>query len=173
MPVVHVDARNLGRVLQKHFRDRQAMLAAATYEVAHRGAAEAVRITNAEGLVYLGTYKRGFRVIDPGGRVTLGGRRDMRFNVRKGATLRNDTPYAGVIELGRRPNRPGPPVAPIREWVRRKLGLTGRELESATFAIRLAIHRHGSRPRFVMRRVYEKMKVWFRAEAERRLRAGR
>ena len=158
MPTVQVDARNLQRALQDHFATRRASLMKATEEVAHRGVAHAVGLTNADGLVYLGAYKRGFKVVPPVGD--------------RGAVLRNDTPYAAVTEWGRRPMRPGPPVAPIREWVRLKLGLSGDELERATFLIRRHIHIHGSRPHLIMHRTYLQMKGWFKAEAERRLRAG-
>lgn len=72
----------------------------------------------------------------------------------KSPQLRNDTPYAGVIEHGRRPNRPGPPLAPIVDWVRRKmLGMKrpGKrpsattvhweaEIESIAWAIKQATH---------------------------------
>lgn len=158
MPSVKVDAKNLGNVLKKHFADKQELLKKASLAVAYQGQAYAVTLTNQEGLVYLGVYKRGWMV---------------RPRPGKGAELRNDTPYGPVIEYGRRPNRPGPPIDPIREWVRIKLGLSGDELERAAWAIRNAIHRRGTRPKFVMRRTYERMKLWFRAEAERRLRAGR
>lgn len=156
MPTVYVNARDLPAVLRKHFENRAASLIAATNEVAMRGMADAVATTNTENLVDLGTYKRGFRVVMASG----------------GAQLRNDTPYAAVIEYGRRPNRPGPPLDPIRRWVERKLGLTGPEADRAAFAIRRAIHQRGLRPRWVMKRTYERMKLWFKAEAERRLHLG-
>ena len=38
----------------------------------------------------------------------------------EGATLSNEAPYFPVIDLGRRPNRPGPPLEPILQWVLRK-----------------------------------------------------
>lgn len=154
MPVVKVDRRNLGNALKAHMRARQRDLEAAALETCHRGVAEAVRLTDEEDLVDLGAYKAGFRVA-------------------RGATgpeLRNDTPYAAVIEWGRRPNRPGPPVSPIREWVRRKLGLEGAELERVAWKIREAIHRKGTRPRFIMTRVQKSMRGWFREAVGRRLR---
>lgn len=159
MPVVYVDKKDLAAVLQKHFKNRQDSLIAATNEVTMRGVADAVATTNTENLVDLGTYKRGFRVV-------------MASGPARGAQLRNDTPYAAVIEYGRRPNRPGPPLAPIRAWVERKLGLTGAEADRAAYLIRWAIHHRGTRPRWVMKRTYERMKLWFKAEAERRLKLG-
>lgn len=61
-------------------------------------------------------------------------------------------PYAAVMELGRRPGKPGPPLAPIKEWVRRKLGLQGKELDSAAFLIRRKIHVKGIEPRHFFKR---------------------
>lgn len=153
MPTVTVGINNLPNALRAHFRQRQADLRAVALETCHRGLAHAVRLTDAEGLVDEGGYKAGFRVV-PG---------------LKGPELRNECPYAAVIEYGRRRMRPGPPVAPIREWVRRKLGLTGRELESATFLIRRAIHVRGTPPKYIMWRTHQAMKPWFREAAQRRL----
>ncbi|MEY2668555.1 MAG: hypothetical protein RJA59_1193, partial [Pseudomonadota bacterium] len=109
---------------------------------------------DAEGLVDLGGYKRGFRVAE----------------TRTGPELRNDTPYAAVLEHGRRPMRPGPPVAPIREWAARKLGLSGPELDRVAWAVRNAIHKRGTRPYKVMFRTQLQMRGWFRAAVEARLR---
>lgn len=156
MPVVAVNARNLPQVLRQHFVDRVESLRRASVEVAHRGQAEAVAIANREGLVHLGAYKRGFRVVPRP----------------SGAELRNDAPHAMTIEWGRRPRRPGPPIEPIREWVRLKLGKSGRELEAAAWAIRHHIHEKGSPPKFIMKRVYQQMRGWYRDEVERRLRTG-
>lgn len=151
MPEVVLTINNLPNALRRHFAKRVQDLQAAALDVAHRGVAEGVRLTNEEALVHTGAFKRGWTVAD-------------------GPTVRNDTPYAAVLEHGRRPNRPGPPIAPIREWVRLKLGKTGPEGERIAWAIRNSIHRKGSRPRKLMFRVFQKMKPWFRAEVERRLR---
>ena len=74
-------------------------------ETAQRALHRAVKGTNEAGAVDRGQFKRSWiaaRTFD-------------------GAELRNDAPYAGVIEYGRRPGKPGPPLAPIYEWVQRKL----------------------------------------------------
>lgn len=155
MPSVKVDARNLGNALREHARGMDAAVRAAAVDTCHRGVAAAVQMADGDGLVDQGAYKRGFRVAN---------------NI-KGPELRNDTPYAAVLEHGRRPNRPGPPVAPIREWVARKLGLSGAELERVAWAIRTAIHKRGTRPHKIMFRTQLLMRVWFRAAVEARLRA--
>ena len=51
--------------------------------------------------------------------------------------------YALVMELGRRPNKPGPPLAPIRRWVERQLGKSGKEAKQIAFLVRRKIHRKG------------------------------
>lgn len=156
MPAVKVDARNLGNALRAHARGMTAQVQAAALDTCNRGVAHAVQLTDAEGLVDLGGYKRGFRVA---------------MNT-TGPELRNDTPYAAVIEHGRRPMRPGPPVAPIRQWAARKLGLSGAELDRVAWAIRNAIHKRGTRPRKIMFRTQILMRGWFRAYVEQRLRSS-
>ena len=49
-------------------------------------------------------------------------------NIANGAELRNDTPYAGIIEEGSRPHMP--PRGPIREWVIRKIKDIGEYRQS-------------------------------------------
>lgn len=154
MPSVKVDSRNLGNALRDHLRGMQAAVDAAALDACHRGLAHAVQLTDAEGLVDLGTYKRGFRVASGA----------------SGPELRNDTSYASVIEHGRRPGRPGPPLAPILLWVNRKLGVRGPAGDRLAWAIRNAIHRRGSRPRKILFRTQLLMRGWFRAAAEARLR---
>lgn len=83
-----------------------------------------------------------------------------------GATLGSDAPYSPIIELGRRPGAAGPPIGPIREWVYRKFRVSkgwkakprnpdkahaqANEIESMAWAIRNAIHKHGTKPRLIM-----------------------
>lgn len=74
---------------------------------AHRGRAHLIAETDRKGVTDRGQYKNSFRVL-PGTGTTM-------------ATLINDAPYAGIIELGARPH----PVSQeglqaIAEWVKRK-----------------------------------------------------
>ncbi len=50
--------------------------------------------------------------------------------------------YAIPVELGAKPH--WIPIGPLRQWVERKLGLSGIELERATRAIRFSISRKGT-----------------------------
>ncbi len=64
---------------------------------------------------------------------------------RTGWRVLNTVPYAGVIELGRRPNRPGPPFEPIFRWVQRRYPtLSEAEQRSLAWAVREDIHIHGT-----------------------------
>jgi len=76
-------------------------------------------------------------------------------SIPEGAVLENTAPYAGIIEHGRRPNRPGPPLAPILGWVMRKLVRSGEVTEAdapgVAFLIRRRIHENGTAPRNVLR----------------------
>jgi len=59
-------------------------------------------------------------------------------------------PYADVIEFGRLPGTT-PPVKPIQEWARLKLGLSRKEAERAGWAISKSIEQHGTRPQPYLR----------------------
>ncbi len=54
--------------------------------------------------------------------------------------------YAPFVELGREPGS-FPAINPLREWVRRRLGLSGRDLRQATGAIAFSIKRRGIPPK--------------------------
>lgn len=67
-----------------------------------------------------GTYLRGFRADD----------------VPDGVMLYNTSPYAGVIELGRRPGGKQPPIDALAAWVRRKgIARDPKDARGVAFAI--------------------------------------
>ena len=92
-------------VQQQLLADQETLRSKIIPEVAHAVLAKALAGTNKAKAVHLGAFKLGWRVVEGP----------------DGADVVNDVLYAGVIELGRRPGRPGPPLEPIVEWVRRKL----------------------------------------------------
>ena len=51
--------------------------------------------------------------------------------------------YGESLEYGTKPHFP--PVAPIRFWVEKKLGLSGKDAQSAAFCIARAISRRGTK----------------------------
>ena len=134
---------------------------AAAMETAHRGVALAVSKTNTEGLVDLGLYKNSW-IAAP------------IFGPEGGAEIRNDAPYAGVIELGRRPGRPGPPFEPILRWVESKLVRNGEiepeEAFDVAHAIRASIHVKGTPGRHVLGGIRPKVSRFYKAAALRLIR---
>jgi hypothetical protein len=170
---VRVTAKDFPRVLRARLAKDTEVVRRAAIEVTARGVAEAVAETDRQGLVDQSQYRQSWKF----------------YPLDAGAELRNDAPYAGVIEYGRRPNRPGPPFQPIYEWVKRKLGGTGAIPTDAlvtnsrgdvidpavgiAWAIRNAIHKKGSKPRFVLRSVFGKMRPWFGEAVKRALKRRR
>lgn len=67
-------------------------------------------------------------------------------------------PYAVVMEEGRQPNRPigRAGIAGIGLWVRRKLGLSGKDAQSATWAIATSIARKGIPGKFYAKAAFTK-----------------
>ena len=67
-----------------------------------------------------------------------------------GAVIFNDSPYAGVVELGRRPGSRPPPSHLLIPWVRRKMHLTESEAVGVAFVLSRAIGKRGQEPRRVL-----------------------
>jgi hypothetical protein len=61
--------------------------------------------------------------------------------------------YGEPVEMGTRPHFP--PVAPIRFWVEKKLGYSGKEAQSVAFLIARAISRRGTKPQRMFHRGFE------------------
>jgi hypothetical protein len=156
VPTITLRVEDFERVLRERVASDLRIAERAAADAAMRGVARAVQRTNELGLVDMGAYKSGWKA--------------------EGATLRNDAPYAGVIEYGRRPGRPGPPLAPIREWVLRKLVPEGavapEDAEGAARAIRDAIHVRGTPPKYVLRDLIPHLRADFVAAILARLRKG-
>lgn len=146
---VVIDVENLARVLGEDIRAMEEHLRETlTMEIVLEAEYRAIQGTNDRGAVHLGAFKLGWH----------------HRKIPGGAELYNDVPYAGVIEYGRRPGRPGPPFAPILEWVTRKLVPNGKIVpkegetmeqaaRSAAFAMRRTIHEKGTKPRHILRDV--------------------
>ena len=102
---IEIRARDFARAIEQRLRADTEIVRAAALDTVLWGQRRVVARTNAEDLVDLGAYKLGWST----------------RRIRDGAELGNSVPYAPVLEYGRRPNRPGPPLQPIIEWVHRKL----------------------------------------------------
>lgn len=155
-----IKAEHFGAAIKAKTDQIVEIVKGASYNAALFGERHAVQLTNERGLVNYGTYKLAWR----------------RGASRKpyGAQIKNNTPYAPVLEYGRRPGAPGPPLAPILDWVESKLVRNGDvEPGDAWWVaerIRAHIHRHGSPPRGVLFDTTKAMKKHFREEAMKRLR---
>jgi len=67
----------------------------------------------------------------------------------------NPSVYAFPVEKGRGADKKWPNIIGISQWVKRKLGLSGRELESATFLIGQKIQKKGITGRFMFRQAFD------------------
>lgn len=66
----------------------------------------------------------------------------------------NPLKYDAPVEYGRKPGKM-PPVSDIKLWVVRKLGLTGKEADTAAFLIARAIGRRGTKGAFMFKKAYD------------------
>jgi hypothetical protein len=64
-------------------------------------------------------------------------------------------PYAEYVETGTKPH--APPIQPLEDWVRAKLGLAGKEATSAAFAIRKTIADEGTQAQPVWQDTYKRV----------------
>lgn len=164
MPVtIQMTVRQLPGWLKNLTRQYPEAMRKGLRRAAHRGQRHIVSVAIPNAKPYppdnLGMYRKSWKV----------------ENTPTGAILGSDAPYAGVIELGRRPGGGGPPLDKIREWVYRKFrvsrklaaGRPGRravgekaaarwaakrqEVEKIALAIFWKIRKKGIAPRNVMR----------------------
>jgi hypothetical protein len=142
---------------------------------AHRGRGLLIATTDAKGITDRGMYRNSFRVLPGDGAKTL-------------ATLVNDSPYAGIIEMGARPHKVSKEgVEAIAAWVRRKLavgpvvekvhGPTGKVTRKRAriskdaamgiaYAIARKIAREGQKGRFVVGENLQELTRYLQEEVE-------
>lgn len=142
---------------EKHVRDHIKRDEFALIHVAQRSAYEGMRWaiahTHKRDLIHKKEYLAGFNVII----------------LTRGAQLRNDAPYAMIIERGRRPGSAPPPVDAIRTWVEDKIGLEGAEATAVAHRIRQTISVRGTGPKLIMLNAFNHARRYFIKEATRRL----
>ena len=68
--------------------------------------------------------------------------------------------YGEVIEMGRRPGKGFPPVAPITLWAIRKLGVADKEAKSIGFLIARKIARQGFEGAHMFQKAWDKNERW-------------
>ena len=153
-----IRAQDYGRIVRRRLKRDRTEIRKAAAETAAQAVAELVEATDRAGLVDRGEFRNGWR----NQRTPTGGK------------VGNEAPHAQAIEEGRRPNRPGPPLAPIRRWVERKIQPPPEQLDRIAWAIRNKIHREGSEPKLILRSYRPRLMALFRANVRRRLsRSGR
>lgn len=86
-----------------------------------------------------------------------------------GVVISNDSPYAGIIELGRRAGSRMPPVQVIARWAQRRLGLSRREAEHAAWAIAKSIAVKGIAAKRVLGKAMPAVRKIIREEVLREL----
>jgi hypothetical protein len=161
-----ISAKDLPKALREEARKVKGAIRSSQRVAAQRGKAHLIAETDRKGITDRGQYKSSFKVRGQGS----GGE----------VVLENDSPIAGVIELGARPH----PVSEegreaIRAWVARKmLGISAADaednldVEAITRAIVEKIRRHGQDGRFVFRDALPTLNRFLREEVERRLKGG-
>ncbi len=142
-------ASEFGKELGRRTKRRREMARDAAFGVAQRGVYEGAVVAERLGVVDRRTYIQRFKAI----------------RTREGTELRNDAPHAAVVEHGRRPGARRPPLGPIVDWVRRKLGKTGPAGRALAFQIARAIGRRGLPAHHIFsRHLVPKLRAWYRAE---------
>lgn len=100
MPTYTVNGDQFPNMLEVHELRRQRTIVRGFRLAAERARVEAIKATPVDQ----GEARRGWEVVKVG---------------TDEVQLRNDTIHAEILELGRRPGRTAPPLAPILEWVYR------------------------------------------------------
>lgn len=127
MPEIVIKPGDFESWLRKQLVQDTEIVRKAGLEAVQWGLGRAVKVTDEVGAVDQNLFKQSW----------------VATSITNGAELRNDAPYAGIIERGRRPGRPGPPLAPILAWAKRKLG--GEIKGNYRFAKRLALGLAGAK----------------------------
>ena len=161
MTTHYVTEKQLSAAMRKEARKAPALLHRAAVRAAHRGKARLVAATDEKGITDMGQYKNSFKV--------------ERGPKGEPAVLFNDSPHAGIIELGARPH----PVSAaglkaLAEWALRKLDVKDeREAMRVAKAIARKLAKEGQKGRFVFAENQELLGRYFREEFERLLRSDR
>jgi len=109
-----------------------------------------------------GTYRRGWKYV----------------RLPDGAQIFSTTPYAAIIEQGRRPGQRRPPTAELMGWVRRKGLVKGRgknadaDARSMAYVVARAIGRRGTPPKRVFGRAMDRLRAEVAAAIRRALEGG-
>lgn len=110
MAVITIKPSQLGAALKREGERHVLAVRRATHAAAMKFKARLILATNEAGISDRGVYRNSFVV----------------EKTPRGAVVRNDAPYAGIIELGARPHKVGREVIELlAAWARRKIAVQG------------------------------------------------
>jgi hypothetical protein len=144
MASIRVDFEGLGDLLRRLGVRAEVALNRGLLSAANKSRAILVRESDRKRVTNTGNYRRAWKServveVEPG-----------RNETRRGVYVWNAAPYSGVIEYGRRPGAPMPPLEPIARWAQRKFRIPYRRARAISFAIARKIARQGIPGRFVL-----------------------
>lgn len=165
MPTIRMDIKNLPayqRKLAKAFKP-------AVKEGLTRGGADAMKLLK----LSTETARPASRNGKPGATNTLKYMRGWKMQITELALrIYNRTPYASIVEYGRRPGTRMPPVRAIVLWAKRRLGKKASEAASIAYAIAKAIARRGLKGRYVFKAVKKPIQLKVTQHVQRSLRTA-
>jgi hypothetical protein len=194
MAAIELKPEQLGRALRGEAAKVAGALERGAMRAAHRGKARLIEATDEKGVTDMGQYKSSFKVAKGPG---IG-----QYGHGATATLINEAPIAGIVELGARPHPVSEDgIIAIARWAERKLGVgavhgpvhvrvhgpTGRvttrkprkstEVSEAAMAVAQAIawkiRHHGQKGRYIFADEIGRLTRFYREEVEKMLRKPR
>jgi len=148
MTSIKIDPKELAVVLRKEDTRLRKAVTQAANAAARRLKTFMVRETDRKGITDRGIYKNSFVV---------------NKNV-----VSNEAPHAGIVEMGTRPHHVGKEGREaLKLWCMRKLDLSEKEAEAASWAIAHKIAAVGTEGRYVFRDALQKAIAFYREELTR------
>ena len=155
---ITIGPHQLGAALRKEGEKMPKIIAQSALAAANRLKTYMVRLTDRMGITDTGIYKNSFVVH---GSMSGTGRQ---------ATVINEAPHAGIVEMGARPHHVGKEGREaLKLWCMRKLGLREKEAEEASWAIAHKIAEVGIQGRYVFRNSLDVAIKFYKEELVRRL----
>lgn len=155
MTTIDITADKLPAALRANGKGTSAALKIAAIAAARRFVPYLAKLTDDMGITDRGIFKAGWKA----------------EKTARGASVSNDTPYAGVIELGARPHAVSPAARQLlKEWAIRKLGVSAKEADGISWAIAHKIAQKGQAPTYMVRDAMPHAAKWFAEEFARVMR---
>lgn len=146
---IKITAAQLGPTITRKLKEVNQGILRAVTNAAEFGKAASIKKTSDSGVVDRGLFKNSW---------------DAK-TLRNGAEIRNDCPYASVIEVGSRPH--WAPFKAIYGWARRKFGGDEVETRRIARAVQRKIARSGTKPHFIAKSLLPAIKKELKRECDR------